>query len=822
MRAYVIKNKIAKQHFIVAVLFAGLISGIIFIYTATVHAVTPTAPSFELVFSPKTGAGTDATGDGGGGSDPYRYNEYYVGQNFTITVRLLAGSSRVNGADVQFDIPNGFLDCTLDPSIKPLSGAITMRTFSDPSSSDSPNLAVGSTRYWIINSGTTNTEFVTGTRDFARLNCKVLKKRENMLGTASPLHIKWYYQPGSTLDTNIAEASTANDIIASPPEDAYIYLWPDTGKPYIDSFNPVNLANGVSVTEGIRFNFNDKNLISGDETGVNKSSLRGSYRRNSDSIDINGAISWGTCSGVWSNNTCIGTFNPPTRIGGNRNYSYNTEYRVCLTDGADLAHASQNPPDAAPNIMDGSACTTFTTETDTSKPAIRVGSYSPTGNSADVESDISFVVQDVKGSTSTYGTGVDPATVKVNIQGKKQGNVDFELNLSCADAGVICTPQGDVLEEGRYYAYEVTIDPSNLADGAAFDTFAQNETVTVRVTAAADYAGNIMDDFAWDFTTRDTTPPEIINIKPNPDSFYSDTTNNDGNITFEVIDSGVGVAQGDIRVRIGDGIYQYGGSNSDRIIFTGDANHWFVTISPLQPLDSADSPNAITIDAQDQVGNALDRPILFAVAPTANDDGYDQGYAAGLEEGYGDNYTPGKTNGWQDGYDAARSEFYEQRYQEGYAAGLAAAGDGDYNTGYKEGYEVGSKDGYVDGKKDGLSEGYDSGYLVGFNEGKNSVSCNCSGGSSSISYPSWGIISQQQVTDDNSDSADSSRLPQFISNTPYSLQSGSQGAVNQSAPRFKQLYWLFPILAIACFSGMMQFAYKLKILKETYEGVKSA
>ena len=82
-----------------------------------------------------------ATGDGGGGSDPYRYHEYYVGQNFTMTVRLLAGSSRVNGGDVQFDIPSGYIDCSLNSSIKPLSGAITLRKLIRPQ----PKFAMTST-----------------------------------------------------------------------------------------------------------------------------------------------------------------------------------------------------------------------------------------------------------------------------------------------------------------------------------------------------------------------------------------------------------------------------------------------------------------------------------------------------------------------------------------------------------------------------------------------------------------------------------------------------------------------------------------------------
>ncbi len=806
-----------------------IIVGIISIYTATVNAANPTAPSYDLVFSPKTGAGSDATGDGGGGSDPYRYHEYYVGQNFTMTVRLLAGNSKVNGGDVQFDIPSGYIDCSLNNSIKPLSGAITLRKLTDPTSSDSPNLAAGSTRYWIINSGTESTEFVTGTQNFARLNCTVLKKRESMLGTASPLHIKWYYQAGSTLDTNIAESGTANDIIASAPEDAYIYLWPDTGKPYVDSFNPANGAGNVIVTAGVGFNFNDKNATSGDETGVNKSTLSGTYRRTSDGSDTTGAISWGACSGIWSNNTCIGTFNPATRIGGNRNYSYDTEYRVCLANGADLASSSQRPADGAPNVMDGSACTTFTTEKDTDKPAVKPGSYSPTGNNATVESNVVFTVHDVRAGGSTYGTGVKPETIKVNLSGKKQGNVDFNLNLTCADDGVTCVPLGDALEDGHYYAYEVTIDPSNFADDDKFDMFAQNETVQVKVSGATDFVDNTMDDFAWSFMTRDTTPPEIINVKPNMNEFYSAAQANDGNITFEVVDSGVGVAPADVRVRIGDDIYQYGGENSDRITITGDANHWYFTIAPLEPIDSADTPNALTIDAKDQANNALARPILYAISPSNDDAAYDSGYAAGLKAGYGEeHYVDGETNGWQAGYDAAKAEYYESRYEEGRLAGLAVAGDGDYNTGYKDGYDKGKSDGYSSGKEAGVKEGYSNGYNIGFIDGKNSVNCNCSGGGSSsggsnvlISYPSWMRPSIDNNNGDNSEGkSDNSSLAYTQTSAPYSLSNTVKGAANPSAPQFKQLYWLFPILAIASFSGMMQFAYTVKKLKQMLKGGK--
>lgn len=193
---------------------------------------------------------------------------------------------------------------------------------------------------------------------------------------------------------------------------------------------------------------------------------------------------------------------------------------MCLANGADLASSSQRPADGAPNMMDGSSCTIFTTETDVDQPAVKPGSYSPTGSNATVESNVVFTVHDVRASGSTYGTGVKPETIKINLSGKKQGNIDFNLDLTCADNGVTCKPLGDAIEDGNYYAYEVIVDPSNFADDE-FDMFAQNETVQVKVSGATDFVGNTMDDFAWSFMTRDTTPPEIINVKPNMDEFYS-------------------------------------------------------------------------------------------------------------------------------------------------------------------------------------------------------------------------------------------------------------------------------------------------------------
>ncbi len=200
-----------------------------------------------------------------------------------------------------------------------------------------------------------------------------------------------------------------------------------------------------------------------------------------------------------------------------------------------------------------------------------------------------------------------------------------------------------------------------------------------------------------------------------------------------------------------------------------------------------------------------------------------------MKAGYGEeHYVDGETNGWQAGYDAAKAEYYESRYEEGRLAGLAVAGDSDYNTGYKDGYDKGKSDGYSSGKEAGVKEGYSNGYNIGFIDGKNSVNCNCSGGGSSsggsnvlISYPSWMRPSIDNNNGDNSEGkSDNSSLAYTQTSAPYSLSNTVKGAANPSAPQFKQVYWLFPILAIASFSGMMQFAYTVKKLKQMLKGGK--
>jgi hypothetical protein len=212
---------------------------------------------------------------------------------------------------------------------------------------------------------------------------------------------------------------------------------------------------------------------------------------------------------------------------------------------------------------------------------------------------------------------VDPDSFSVHLTGAKANGQNFDLTLTCASSGVICTPLGTALDTpAARYGYAVTIDPSSFTAGDAFDHFAQNTTISVTINSATDYVGNVLSQFHWTFTTQDTTSPTINNIYPainQPFCVDAASSSAQKSISFDVADAGVGVRQEDIIVRILDATYQFGAANSARLTFVGDANLWHVTINPLFDLASRVDPFAITIDLADQAGNRYQPTTLYAL-----------------------------------------------------------------------------------------------------------------------------------------------------------------------------------------------------------------
>jgi uncharacterized protein YjdB len=615
----------------VSVLMAVLLTAacVVGIATQPARAADPTPPNLDFLFSPITGKAGDATGDGGGGADALRFQEYYVGQTFTITVRATLGSSNAQGVDVYFRVPKGYLNIALDGSLNPFKASTPKLGSGYPK-----DVAGGLEEYYFNNSTTDSSEKITGTVNVLRLTCTVLKQYPDAVtwnSTGSPFNITWVYKSaGASDDTNLISRSGAVDLLTSAPEDASLYLWPDTTKPYVDFTGSSTQA----VDAGAAFSFNDKNTTTGDETGVDKASLVGKIKLHSDATLAAGTIAWGTSSGLWQTNTNPGTLAMPAKI-GNRNFSYATAYDVEFSAGKDKASASQSP--AGPNTM-ATVTGAFTTEPDTGKPT--VGDHTPTTGNIPSDTNITLTVQDLKPSTQTYGTGVDPATIRVRIEGHSIDGDAVNKTLSVGDAGVETTAQGAALEEGRHYAQALVIDPSGFASGA-FDEFAQNGQVTVTVTGAKDYAGNVMDEYSWTFTTQDTAPPEVSKPSPAGDAFY-DPEKVTNELSFELIDTGVGVVAESLVVTVDNVVYTpaaadeaaaepavasalalaaeggSGGSVADpsQIKLTGDANHWTVTITPdaEHDLTKYDRPFAVSVNAVDQSGNVM-ATRTWALAP---------------------------------------------------------------------------------------------------------------------------------------------------------------------------------------------------------------
>jgi hypothetical protein len=579
---------------LILVLAAAIISA------SGVQAAAPTPPSYELYFRPPTGS-SDPTGDGGGTSAPYTYQEYYVGQTFALDIVMNTGGQAVTSGDVIINYDFDYLACSVQD------GAIMDGYLSSFDAAAQMVYVTG----WIVTPG----KSYTGTGTFATLNCQVQKKREAMWSAYNLLPLNFYLLGlGASTDTNIG-VSGGTDILAAV-ENGLIYLWPDTNKPFVNDFNPSNGAIGVSVTATPQFYFRDQNPISGDETGIVTNSLSATYQAVGGGSPASSNVTWDDCAGTWNNrNQCRGSIQPSTLIGGNRNFSYSQLYQICLQNGTDAASQLQVADgDPAPNVMD-QTCYQFTTEADVDPPTVI--NHAPIGTNVPTNTNLSFTLRDVKqAAVNVYGTGVVASSLRVRVQGVKDGGGSVDVTLGCADAGVTCTPLGSALEQpNRFYAFEITLDPSYFAGGQNFNDFAQNSLVQVTVSDAQDYAGNTMTPFPWSFQTTDLTAPTIDNLYPAANLAYclTEASSSAKVISFSVSDDGVGVAATGIRVRVGDDWYQKGGDNDTRLTLTGDANFWQVTLAPVSNLTGTTNPFAVEIEVTDQSGNTLVPSVLYGL-----------------------------------------------------------------------------------------------------------------------------------------------------------------------------------------------------------------
>lgn len=350
---------------------------------------------------------------------------------------------------------------------------------------------------------------------------------------------------GITTDSNINNIS-ANDILASV-EDSNWHLWPDTTKPYTDSYDPFDGETNVLVTDNIVFHFKD------DETGVDTSTLKVKVKKQGGSWQNYTSYASFSCSGLWGTNDCTVTVNPP----GTRNWDYYTTYEVELEDGEDNASPSQNPN--GPNKMDDVEYE-FTTQPDIWAPYAQ--NYSPTKNATgvSVNTNVAFDIVDIESGIT--GTGVNLSTVKIMVKGE-----EF-CQSSCASTFLNATP---LTLDGFTYGYRITVDPAG--------DFSENEIVSVSIYNATDNdiappvpTPNVMVVDNYIFTTVDTQAPYFTDHSPAKGAYFAPGS---ANISFHAKDDGRGVDIDTVSVQVGTTTYT---RTSPGFSYSGDSSDYYIEI----------------------------------------------------------------------------------------------------------------------------------------------------------------------------------------------------------------------------------------------------
>ena len=172
---------------------------------------------------------------------------FYVGQKFSVNILINTDNIPSNGADVVLSYdsdslevldsmpaqagtqikPGSVYEVYIANIVNPTAGEIKVTAFS----------VMGN-----YNSGTGNGVFAT--IDF-------LAKKE-----VSPTDVIFDFTLGSTIDTNIAEAGTGDDILSAVADGSYSII-PDATPPAITNFDPVNGSINRPVTQDVSFHVKD-------------------------------------------------------------------------------------------------------------------------------------------------------------------------------------------------------------------------------------------------------------------------------------------------------------------------------------------------------------------------------------------------------------------------------------------------------------------------------------------------------------------------------------------------------------------------------------
>lgn len=506
-------------------LFTGVLVCLsVFLFADIAKAAPP--PMFTLTASEAQGVGSD---------------EFYEGRCFRVNMNIHTNGSQTGGADaiIQYDNTNVTIvnnNCITPATtvysnglydVYPITGntvsgtEITLSAYENPGNNYSNNALTVYGYFYIL-----------------------------VDGPDAVFDLNFDYTPGSTVDTNIAELGTGNDIIASV-ENLSLALLTDTDDPYFDAYNPLDGAIGVAVEAAVSYNMKD------DMSGVDNASRAATVNQGS------GAVAETVSSSCISTNTtrvpqCSAIINPA-------GYFPYLQLISVYAEFCDLGDPTQHCANTT---------WSFTTEDDVHAPYVENENPADGATGVVVDTDIVFRIKDYKNDAGVIpGLGVDLNTLIVVVDG-----VTYTVGGPNTFA-VAGSPEN----------YQITVDP-------AVD-FPENYLVVVTVDADDLHSApaNTMATHSYSFTTSDLDAPYVDSEAPAPDATSVPAADN---VVFQVHDTGTGLDLNNLFVDVAGTSYSLAGPNTFTVNPLSAPNDYEITVDPLVDF-TAGQAILVKIQAQD-------------------------------------------------------------------------------------------------------------------------------------------------------------------------------------------------------------------------------
>jgi hypothetical protein len=231
----------------------------------------------------------------------------------------------------------------------------------------------------------------------------------------------------------------------------------------------------------------------------------------------------------------------------------------------------------------------FDTEPDNDAPEIYNRNPNDGAVSTATATNIDLNIRDLANSGGYPGTGVDIATLSINVSAPGWGNQVY----TTASPELTATPLS-VNDYGNVYDYAISIDTSV--------DFPENTLVTVAVDVD-DYGCPSINhqQQTYTFTTADTIGPVCTLITPLPNAVNMGTSDD---VVFRCTDSGAGVNINAIGAIIDNTEYTASGGN--QFTYTGTPADYTITVNPGSDF-AIDYALEVIVNAQDFSGNAADQ-----------------------------------------------------------------------------------------------------------------------------------------------------------------------------------------------------------------------